>query len=99
MKKGQFRGLSDTRPFAATDIRFTTKGNKLYAFCMEKPDGDIRITSLGKSAKLNDKKIAKISLLGSKQKLKWSLEDDALVISKPTTLPDWAVQGFEIELD
>ena len=99
MKKGQFRGLSDTRPFQTTDIRFTTKGNKLYAFCMEKPDGDIRITSLGKNSSLNDKKIAKVSLLGSKQKLKWSLQDDALVISKPATLPNWTVQGFEIELD
>jgi alpha-L-fucosidase len=96
-KKGQFAGLSDTRAYQPADIRFTTKGNNLYAFCMETPESDIRIKSLGKSSTLNDKKIVKISMLGSNQKINWKQEDDALVISKPTNLPDWKVLGLQIE--
>lgn len=98
-KKGQFGGLSDVRPYQGNDIRFTTKGNSLFAFCMDKPEGDIRIASLGKGSKLNNKKITAVTLLGSKQKLQWKLEDDALVIGKPANMPDWAVTGFRIELE
>ncbi|MBC7399175.1 MAG: alpha-L-fucosidase [Mucilaginibacter sp.] len=97
-KKGQFSGLADTRSYQPTDIRFTTKGNNLYAFCMEIPQGDIQIKSLGKNSTVNDKKIVSVSLLGSKQKLKWKQEDDALVITKPTNLPDWTVMAFQVEL-
>jgi alpha-L-fucosidase len=35
-------------------------------------------------------------MLGSDEKLKWKQESDALVISKPATLPDWKVIGFQI---
>jgi alpha-L-fucosidase len=97
-KKGQFVGLSDTRAYQPTDIRFTTKGNNLYAFCMETPEADIQIKSLGKSSTINDKKIVSVSMLGSSQKLKWEQKDDALVITKPTNLPKGAVLGLQIEL-
>lgn len=97
-KKGQFAGLSDVRPYQTGDIRFTTKGNNLYAFCMETPQSDIKIKSLGKNSTLNDKKIKSVSLLGSNQKIKWKLEDDALVITKPDNMPNWVVLSFQIEL-
>ncbi len=97
-KKGQFSGLADTRSYQPADIRFTTKGNDLYAFCMEVPEGDIQIKSLGKTSTVNDRKIVSVSLLGSRQKLKWKQEDDALVITKPANLPAWTVLGFQVEL-
>jgi alpha-L-fucosidase len=95
-KKGQFGGLSDNQAFSASDIRFTTKGGKLYAYCMGKPTEDIKINALGKSSKLNDKAIASIKMLGSNEKIKFNQEADALVIAKPAVLPDWKVVGFEI---
>jgi alpha-L-fucosidase len=95
-KKGQFGGLSDNQAFSALDIRFTTKGGKLYAYCMGKPAEDIKISSLGKSSKLNDKAIASVKMLGSNEKIKFNREADALVITKPAVLPDWKVVGFEI---
>ena len=94
--KGQFGGVKDVRPYETSDIRFTTKGETLYAFCMNAPTGDIRITSLGKSSKLNDKAIASIQILGSKEKLIWKQEADALVIAKPSKLPEWQVVTFKI---
>jgi len=95
-KKGQFGGLSDNQAFSSSDIRFTTKGGKLYAYCMGVPTEDIKITALGKSSKLNDKAIASIKMLGGNEKIKFNQEADALVITKPAVLPDWKVVGFEI---
>ena len=94
--KGRFGGLSDTRTFSSTDIRYTTKGDKLYAYCMSAPTEDIKLTSLGKNSKLNDKAILAVKMLGSKDKMVWNQQDDALVISKPAILPEWKVVGFEI---
>lgn len=94
--KGQFGGVKDVRPYESSDIRFTTKGKTLYAFCMNAPTGDIKITSLGKTSKLNDNAIASIQILGSKEKLIWKQEANALVIAKPSKLPDWQVVTFKI---
>lgn len=95
-EKGQFGGLKDVRPYEPTDIRFTTKGNTLYAFCMGHPGNDIRIASLGGNSKISNKKVASIQMLGSNEKLNWSQKDEALVISKPSKYPDWTVVGFRI---
>lgn len=95
-RQGRFGGITDTRGFQPTDIRFTTKGNNLYAFCMSTPTDNIRITSLGKSSKHLDKAIASVTMLGSKQKLQWKQDDDALVITKPTNHPTWQVTGYKI---
>ena len=96
--KGRFGGLSDTRTFSSTDIRYTTKDGNLYAYCMSKPTGDINLTSLGKNSKLNDKAIVSVKMLGSNEKIVWKQQDDALVISKPANLPEWTVIGFFITL-
>ena len=96
-EKGQFGGVKDVRAYGATDIRFTTKGETLYAFCMTKPSGEIKVTSLGKNSKLNSKSIASVQMLGSNQKLVWKQGADALVINKPTELPEWQVVTFKVE--
>lgn len=95
--KGQFGGVKDVRPYEASDIRFTTKKNAVYAFCMSKPEGDISIVSLGKKSNVNDKSITSVKMLGSNQKLVWNQKDDALVISKPAGLPEWQVVTFKVE--
>jgi alpha-L-fucosidase len=95
--KGQFGGVKDVRPYESNDIRFTTKGETLYAFCMSKPSGDIKISSLGKNSKLNDKSIASVKILGSKEKLTWKQEGDALVINKPAQMPEWQVVTLKVE--
>jgi alpha-L-fucosidase len=96
-QKGQFGGLRDVRPYESTDIRFTTKGEEMYAFCMSKPTGDIKITSLGKNSPVNEKTIATITMLGSRQKLEWQQEPDGLVISKPSKMPKWQVLTFKVK--
>jgi alpha-L-fucosidase len=96
-EKGTFGGVKDVRPYGTADIRFTTKDKALYAYCMEIPSGNIRIQSLGKNSKLLSQKVASVKMLGSKEKLKWSQEDDALVINQPANMPNSKVGGFKIE--
>jgi alpha-L-fucosidase len=96
-EKGTFGGVKDVRPYVPADLRFTSKGEILYAFCMEKPTGDISITSLGKTSKLAAGQIVSIKMLGSDIKLKWSQNNDALIITKPAKLPSWKVLCFKIE--
>jgi alpha-L-fucosidase len=95
--KGRFGGVSDERSFQSTDIRFTTKGETLYVFCMAAPKNNISIASLGKKSKVNDKKIKSISLLGSNEKLKWKQWDEMLIINKPANLPKWQVCTYKVE--
>jgi alpha-L-fucosidase len=68
-EKSQYGGIVDFRKYTAADLRFTQKENTLYCFCMEKPDNDVRIKSLGLKAPTGQK-IASISMLGSKKKIK-----------------------------
>jgi alpha-L-fucosidase len=97
--KGQFAGLSDTRGFQENDIRFTTKGNTLYAYCLGEPTSDIKINSLGKNYKLLNKKIASVTMLGSDVKLHWKQDGGGLIIKNPRQLPvkQVPVIGFKIE--
>jgi alpha-L-fucosidase len=95
--KGTFGGVRDVRPYEPNDIRFTSKDNILYAFCMDKPLNDISIKSLGKSSSLVNNKIRSVSLLGSDEKISWKQQDDALIINIPAELPSWRVLGFRIQ--
>ena len=96
-EKGRFGGVKDVRPYESTDIRFTTKGESLYAFCMGTPSGDVKIVSLGTNSKISGQKVKSVQLLGSNDKLTWKQEAGALVISKPIKLPDWPVVTFKVE--
>ncbi len=96
-EKGRFGGVKDVRPYESTDVRFTTNGETLYAFCMGVPVGEVKIVSLGKNSTVSTKKVATVKMLGSKEKLSWKQEADALVIAKPAKLPEWPVVTFKIE--
>ena len=79
------------------DIRFTTKGKTLYAFCMGVPETEVRIVSLGKNSKVSRQKVASVTLLGSNDKLTWKQDPDALVIANPSGNPAGPVTAFKIE--
>jgi len=88
----------DRIKYSAEDVRFTSNGDKLYAFLLDVPAGEIRIRSLGKASGRNTRAIREVTLLGSSTKLRWKLSDEALVIEKPANLPGWKVLGFRIGL-
>jgi alpha-L-fucosidase len=76
------------RPFVAGDIRFTTKGDALYAIALAWP-GDARLVI--KSLALNSPhyrgEIARIGLLGSESNLVWSRHADGVTIHLPERPP------------
>jgi len=97
-EKGHFGGISDAQTYKPEDFRFTASkdGKTLYAFCMGKPEGDLRIASLGKDSMLTEKAVASVELLGSDEKLNWSQEKDALVIKPLSKIPNEYAVGFKV---
>jgi alpha-L-fucosidase len=83
--------------YSSKDIRFTTKGDILYAWCLGKPEEDIMIRSLAKSSKGISNSVAKVSMVGNKAKISWRQNAAGLIIKKPANLPQWQVIGFKIE--
>jgi len=83
--------------YSYKDIRFTTKGNVLYAYCLGKPEADIMIKSLAKTSKSINTAITSVAMVGSKEKISWKQTSEALVIKKPANMPSWQVIGFKIE--
>jgi len=73
---GQF--VDQKKPFTAQDIRFTTKGNVLYAITLGVPAAETKIKALSLNA--GNGKIKDIKLLGSNVKVAWSQISDHLVI-------------------
>ncbi len=67
--------------FTAEDVRFTSKGNAIYAIVLGKPEKPLAIKSLGEAAGLLNKTIIDINLIGSTQKVSWTISKVALTIN------------------
>jgi alpha-L-fucosidase len=74
--------------FAPGDIRFTTKGDALYAIALAWPaDGKLTIKSLASGSPHYRGEIARIGLLGSESNLVWSRNTDGVAINLPEKPP------------
>jgi alpha-L-fucosidase len=70
--------------YTARDIRFTTKGDALYALALGWPDdGRLVVKSLATPAG----KITNVNLLGNPGNLVWSQTDEGLVVTMPDKKP------------
>ena len=85
------------KPFTGEDVRFTAKDGVLYMIALGVPKKDLQIKSLGTAAKLLDKPIGNITLLGSDEKVQWSQTADALTIKAPEKSPNDIAIVFKIE--
>jgi alpha-L-fucosidase len=86
VKEGHF-SESKTVEFKAEDIRFTVKGDKLYAIFMGWPGKEITVKSLPKGKKLWLGDIKKITLLGDPTPLKWVQNENGLTVKLPDSPP------------
>jgi len=77
--------------YTAQDIRFTTKGNVLYAISLEWPEKDVTIHSIG-----NDAKVASVALLGSNENLQWKQTADGLNVVYPNKKPSEYAHALKI---
>ena len=87
----------NTKPYAETDIRFTTKDGDLYVFVLVPPTEDILIKTLAEGGLL-EKSIRTISLLGSDEFITWERSADGLKITLPKRLPEALAIGFKLDL-
>ena len=84
--------------YTAQDIRFTTKGNTLYAIALNWSDQGITIHSLDKLG-IGDSNIQEVSLLGSDEKITWKQTDKGLQVSFPKEKPCAFAYAFKITFD
>lgn len=83
--------------FDHTDIRFTTKGETLYAIALGwPPDNQMLIKSLASAAPQYGRQIRKVELLGAKGEIRWTRGADGLRISVPQDPPCHHAYCFKI---
>jgi alpha-L-fucosidase len=71
--------------YSAKDIRYTRKGNIVYAIILGWPgeNQQLTMTMFGKGAKAENIKVKNVTMLGSREKIKWQRADSGLVITTP----------------
>jgi alpha-L-fucosidase len=75
------------KPVTAEDFRFTMRKNVIYVIQLGVPTQESHVKSLGRTAGLLDRPIESVDLVGSGERLKWSLHDDALSVAVPRSVP------------
>ena len=86
------------KDFTPADVRFTTKGNTLYAFVMGWPGKEASIPALALGGKNGVPKIRNVELLGHKAKLKWTQDATTLKVELPAEKPSDHAVAFKIAL-
>ena len=92
--------IYSTRPWRIAEegsLRFTKKGNALYAIALERPSDKLVIKALGKDSQKET--IQSISVLGSNDKIDWRQAPEQLEISVPGELSGNHAWAFKIELE
>jgi len=90
--------MNENATYTAQDIRFTSRGNAVYAITLGVPSEQVVIHSLGKQSTYADGAIRSVHLLGDKTALTWTQRDDALVVTLPKRLPTAHAAALKIEL-
>ena len=99
MVKTRFGGYAPKGKFTAKEIRYTTKGDTLFAISLGKPveKSEIILKDFAVGGVGEDLKVKKISMLGNTNKVKWSKKDDGLHIVVPKGIPSDIANVFVIE--
>jgi alpha-L-fucosidase len=87
-KAGAFSEEEEVQ-YTAEDIRFTVKGDVLYAICLDWPGETIKIGKLARkgTSGLFDGEIQSVSMLGDGKNLEWVLSEEGLTIKTPQKKP------------
>ncbi len=91
VKTGMF-SEKDAKPLTSKDIRFTTKGETLYAFILGVPESEtITVRSLGSAGK-----VERVKLLGIDDALNFTQDNEGLTVTVPQHLPGKYVYALKI---
>jgi len=87
--RGQFGGARDVRPYTPEDMRFTMKGDSLYAFIMVWPETKSAVVKslAANSPQIGERKVADVSLLGHGGKIEWTQDEKGLNVKLPDQPP------------
>jgi len=77
-------------PYRDGDVRFTRKGDSLYAIALEWPEGEVRLSSLA------GKDVAKVEMLGTNEAIRFHQDGQGLVIQPPAKHPCKYAYTFKI---
>jgi alpha-L-fucosidase len=84
--------------YTARDLRFTTKGDALFAISLGQPRGELAIQALGRSAGHERRAVKSVHLLGRSAPLRFTQADRALLVQVPAGLPTRHASAFRIGL-
>jgi alpha-L-fucosidase len=89
-------GFTDTKRAAFTeqDIRFTRKGDTLYAIVLGEPRGEVHVKSLSADAE----RVAEVRQLGASQPITWRQDADGLHITPALVRPGQYAVTFALRL-
>ena len=85
--------------YGPEDIRYTRKGNVVYAILLGWPGENkaVTMTMFGRDGKAQDVKVKSVSMLGSDEKIKWERNDSGLVITTPSRKVDDLAVVFKFD--
>jgi len=86
VKEGMFTDTERT-DFTGRDIRFTTRGDILYAIILAWPGAEAVIRSLSPDLRLYSGEVVSVELLGSDEKLTWTRDEGGLKVKMPARKP------------
>lgn len=84
--------------YGKEDIRFTVHKNNLYATCLGKPEGNLKIRALNSSFRLQKGDILKITHLATGKEVAFDHSDEALIIKTAGLNMQELANAFRIEL-
>jgi alpha-L-fucosidase len=100
VQAGQFGGAKDVRAYTSEDMRFTMKGDTLYAFIMVWPESlntVIKSLATGSPQIDNGLKVSDVSLLGYNGKLDWTQDEQGLNVKLPAEPPSASAVTLKIK--
>ena len=87
---------SKRKDLTAADVRFTTRGDTLFAFVMGWPEYKAVIRPLALNTALRAGKITNVELLGFGGKVQWSQDESGLTVLTPQAPPSSHAVVFKI---
>lgn len=85
------------KPFTAADVRYTTKGEALYAILLGVPTGKIELPAL-RNAGGQGEVVKQVQLVGSAKPVTWEQKASALAIDPAATFPSDDAVVYKITL-
>jgi alpha-L-fucosidase len=84
--------------YGPDDIRYTRKGNTVYAIILGWPGENktITMTMFGQNGKAQDVKVTGVSMLGTDEKIEWRREDSGLFVKTPSCKVDELAVVFKL---